>query len=100
MNYELFLITTTDEANFNRSTAILGADGVPLSQHTHTTGKTTPIGECKRRALEGAIQRYKAVGPAVVSLENAYVSMLNARTTPGLLIETYPLSQFVVTRYA
>jgi hypothetical protein len=100
LNYELFLVTTTDEAHFNRATAILGADGVPLAQHTHTTSKTRPIAECKMRALEGAIKRYKARGPALARLENAYLSMLYAHTDPGATVETYPLSQFVVRDHA
>jgi hypothetical protein len=110
MTYETFIVTMIDE-EVSRVTAILGADGVPFTQYTSATyHHSSPIPhddlmEATRDALHGAIERYRALGPSVVQLDNAYLTLWNARMAavdePAITIRTATLpASFVELSHA
>lgn len=109
MAYEAFIVTDIDE-EVSRVTAIFGGDGVPFTSYTCTTyHHSNPIPhddlmETTRDALTGAIKRYHLTGPSVLQLENAYLTLWNARRaardTPSLTIRTFTLPATYVNGYA
>jgi hypothetical protein len=99
MNYELFLVTMTDE-EVSRVTAILGADGVPLASWTstcyHSAAPTNEeIKQHQSDTVHTLIRDYQHTGAKTNGLDNAYLTLWNARIAalgePAIRIQTSPL---------
>jgi hypothetical protein len=106
MQYELFLVTATDE-EVSQVTAILGADGVPLTSWTSTTYFSAPptpeqITQHQHDTVHEVIQEYRRTGARTNALENAYLTLWNARTQaldePAIHIQTGRIPASLVTQ--